>query len=131
MQLTIFTPLSQKIVDRIKETDLNRISPMDALNLLHETEEADGVRMLDDNDEDWVDYVSLGFRSCSSRSTLSVWLMRGSAMKLSVFCGVNSDGFLARPDHALDFLEAGRQALQDFEEVCGGVDVVVVGRKTR
>ena len=24
MQLTIFTPLSQKIVDRIKETDLNR-----------------------------------------------------------------------------------------------------------
>ncbi len=36
MQLTIFTPLSQKIVDRIKQTDLNRISPMDALNLLHE-----------------------------------------------------------------------------------------------
>jgi DNA mismatch repair protein MutS len=36
LQLTIFTPLSQKIVDRIKETDLNRISPMDALNLLHE-----------------------------------------------------------------------------------------------
>ena len=36
MQLTIFTPLSQKIVDRIRETDLNRISPMDALNLLHE-----------------------------------------------------------------------------------------------
>ena len=36
MQLTIFTPLSQKIVDRIKETDLNSISPLDALNLLHE-----------------------------------------------------------------------------------------------
>jgi DNA mismatch repair protein MutS len=36
LQLTIFTPLSQKIVDRIKETDLNRISPMDALTLLHE-----------------------------------------------------------------------------------------------
>ena len=36
LQLTIFTPLSQKIVDRIKETDLNRISPMDALSLLHE-----------------------------------------------------------------------------------------------
>jgi DNA mismatch repair protein MutS len=36
MQLTIFTPLSQKIVDRIKETDLNAISPLDALNLLHE-----------------------------------------------------------------------------------------------
>src|ERR1019366_3654991 len=36
MQLTIFTPLSQKIVDRIKETDLNSISPLDALHLLHE-----------------------------------------------------------------------------------------------
>lgn len=36
LQLTIFTPLSQKIIDRIKETDLNGISPLEALNLLHE-----------------------------------------------------------------------------------------------
>lgn len=36
LQLTIFTPLSQKIVDRLKETDLDRISPLDALNLLHD-----------------------------------------------------------------------------------------------
>jgi len=36
MQLTIFTPLSQKIVDRLKDTDLNRLSPLEALNLLHE-----------------------------------------------------------------------------------------------
>jgi DNA mismatch repair protein MutS len=36
MQLTIFTPLSQKVVDRIKATDLNSISPLEALNLLHE-----------------------------------------------------------------------------------------------
>jgi DNA mismatch repair protein MutS len=36
MQLTIFTPLSQKVVDRIKETDLDSISPLEALNLLHE-----------------------------------------------------------------------------------------------
>jgi DNA mismatch repair protein MutS len=36
MQLTIFTPLSQKIVDCIKDTDLNAISPLEALNLLHE-----------------------------------------------------------------------------------------------
>jgi len=36
MQLTIFTPLSQKIVDRIRQTDLNRLSPLEALNLLHE-----------------------------------------------------------------------------------------------
>ena len=36
MQLTIFTPLSQKVVDRLKETDLDHITPLDALNLLHE-----------------------------------------------------------------------------------------------
>jgi DNA mismatch repair protein MutS len=36
IQLTIFTPLSQKIVDRLKETDLNHLSPLEALNLLHE-----------------------------------------------------------------------------------------------
>jgi len=36
MQLTIFTPLSQKIVDRIKATDLDRLSPLEALTLLHE-----------------------------------------------------------------------------------------------
>ena len=36
MQPTIFTPLSQKIVDRIKETDLDRLSPLEALNLLHD-----------------------------------------------------------------------------------------------
>ncbi|HEX8800033.1 MAG TPA: DNA mismatch repair protein MutS, partial [Terriglobales bacterium] len=36
LQLTIFTPLSQKIVDRLKQTDLNSISPLEALNLLHD-----------------------------------------------------------------------------------------------
>jgi len=36
MQMTIFTPLSQKIVDRIKATDLNSISPLEAMNLLHD-----------------------------------------------------------------------------------------------
>ena len=36
IQLTIFTPLSQKVVDRLKQTDLDRISPLEALNLLHE-----------------------------------------------------------------------------------------------
>ncbi len=33
-QLTIFTPLSQKIVDRLRETDLNSLTPLEALNLL-------------------------------------------------------------------------------------------------
>ncbi|HEV2422404.1 MAG TPA: dihydrofolate reductase family protein [Candidatus Acidoferrales bacterium] len=40
------------------------------------------------------------------------------------------DGFLARPDHALDFLEAGGQEPHGFEEFYGSVDVVVIGRKT-
>jgi DNA mismatch repair protein MutS len=35
-QLTIFTPLTQKIVDRIKQTDVNALTPLEALNLLAE-----------------------------------------------------------------------------------------------
>jgi len=51
-------------------------------------------------------------------------------MKLSVFCGVSVDGFLARPDHSLDFLETGEQEPHGFEEFYSSVDVVVIGRKT-
>src|SRR5580693_2509350 len=51
-------------------------------------------------------------------------------MKLSVFCGVSVDGFLARCDHSLDFLDAGGQEPHGFEEFYGSVDVVVIGRKT-
>jgi DNA mismatch repair protein MutS len=36
MQLTMFTPLSQKIVDRLREADLNNLTPIEALNLLNE-----------------------------------------------------------------------------------------------
>ncbi|MGC2695846.1 MAG: DNA mismatch repair protein MutS [Candidatus Angelobacter sp.] len=36
MQLTMFTPLSQKIVDHLKDADLNNLTPIDAMNLLHE-----------------------------------------------------------------------------------------------
>jgi DNA mismatch repair protein MutS len=36
MQLTIFTPLSQRIVDRIEATDINSLTPLQALNLLEE-----------------------------------------------------------------------------------------------
>jgi DNA mismatch repair protein MutS len=35
-QLTIFTPLSQPVLDKLREVDLNRITPLDALNLLAE-----------------------------------------------------------------------------------------------
>jgi dihydrofolate reductase len=51
-------------------------------------------------------------------------------VKLSVFCGVSVDGFLARRDHSLDFLDAGGQEPHGFDEFYGSVDVVVIGRKT-
>ena len=40
------------------------------------------------------------------------------------------DGFLARPDHTLDFLDAGGQEPHGYEEFYDSVDVVVIGRKT-
>jgi DNA mismatch repair protein MutS len=36
VQLTIFTPLSQRIVDRIEAVDVNSLTPLQALNLLEE-----------------------------------------------------------------------------------------------
>jgi dihydrofolate reductase len=51
-------------------------------------------------------------------------------MRLSVFCGVSVDGFLARHDHSLDFLDSGGQVPHGFEEFYSSVDVVVIGRKT-
>ncbi|HEX7730324.1 MAG TPA: DNA mismatch repair protein MutS [Terracidiphilus sp.] len=36
MQLTIFTPLSQRIIDRLEAVDVNALTPLQALNLLEE-----------------------------------------------------------------------------------------------
>jgi DNA mismatch repair protein MutS len=36
VQLAIFTPLSQQIVDRLKALDVNQLTPIEALNLLNE-----------------------------------------------------------------------------------------------
>lgn len=36
LQLSIFTPLSQKILDRIEATDVNQLTPVQALNLIEE-----------------------------------------------------------------------------------------------
>src|ERR1700690_2962614 len=36
IQLTIFTPLSQPVLEKLREVDLNRMSPLEALNLLAE-----------------------------------------------------------------------------------------------
>ena len=52
------------------------------------------------------------------------------SIKTSVFCGVSVDGFLARPDHGLDFLETHEQEPHGFEEFFRSVDVVVIGRRT-
>ncbi|MFZ0631990.1 MAG: dihydrofolate reductase family protein [Acidobacteriaceae bacterium] len=51
-------------------------------------------------------------------------------MKLSVFCGVSVDGFLARPNHALDFLDTPDQGPHGFSEFYSSVDVVLIGRRT-
>jgi DNA mismatch repair protein MutS len=39
LQMTIFTPLSQRIVDRIEATDVNQLTPLQALNLLEELQQ--------------------------------------------------------------------------------------------
>ncbi len=51
-------------------------------------------------------------------------------MQLLVFCGVSVDGFLARTNHALDFLDAGGNEPHGYEEFFRSVDVLVIGRKT-
>ena len=39
MQLTIFTPLSQRVVDRLEAVDVNSLTPLQALNLLEELQQ--------------------------------------------------------------------------------------------
>jgi DNA mismatch repair protein MutS len=39
LQMTIFTPLSQRIVDRIAAVDVNGLTPLQALNLLEELQQ--------------------------------------------------------------------------------------------
>jgi dihydrofolate reductase len=51
-------------------------------------------------------------------------------VRASVFVGVSVDGFLARADGALDFLDAGGSEPHGYEEFMAGVDALVIGRKT-
>jgi dihydrofolate reductase len=51
-------------------------------------------------------------------------------VKLSVFCGVSVDGFLARRDDGLDFLDSGAQVPHGYKEFYDSVDVLVIGRRT-
>lgn len=51
----------------------------------------------------------------------------------SVFCGLSIDGFIARPDGALDFLEGdGSAEMGDhgYAAFMAGIDALVMGRRT-
>jgi dihydrofolate reductase len=51
-------------------------------------------------------------------------------MALSVFVGTSLDGFIARPDGALDFLPAGGGEPHGYDEFMARIDALVIGRKT-
>lgn len=51
-------------------------------------------------------------------------------MTVSVFVGVSVDGFIARPNGALDFLPPGGGEPHGYEEFFSSVDALVIGRKT-
>ena len=50
-------------------------------------------------------------------------------MTVSVFIGTSVDGFIARPNGALDFLPEGGEP-HGYEELMASVDTLVIGRKT-
>lgn len=49
---------------------------------------------------------------------------------VSVFVGTSVDGFIARPDGALDFLPPGGGEPHGYNEFIATIDVIVIGRKT-
>ena len=51
-------------------------------------------------------------------------------MKASVFVGASLDGFIARANGDLDFLEAGGGEPHGYDEFIATVDALVIGRKT-
>lgn len=51
-------------------------------------------------------------------------------MKASVFIATSLDGFIARPDGALDWLPAGGGEAHGYDEFIATVDAIVIGRKT-
>lgn len=51
-------------------------------------------------------------------------------MKASVFVGTSLDGFIARPNGALDFLDAGGNEPHGYDEFMASVDALVIGRHT-
>ena len=51
-------------------------------------------------------------------------------MKASVFVGTSLDGFIARQNGALDFLDAGGNEPHGYDEFVASVDAHVIGRHT-
>ena len=51
-------------------------------------------------------------------------------MTVSVFCGTSVDGFIARPNGDLDFLEAGGGEPHGYDEFVAGIDAIVLGRNS-
>ena len=51
-------------------------------------------------------------------------------MQISVFVGTSLDGFIARPNGALDFLPEGGGEPHGYNEFIATVDAIVIGRKT-
>jgi len=51
-------------------------------------------------------------------------------MRASVFVGTSVDGFIARADGGLDFLDAAGNEAHGYEEFMATVDALVMGRKT-
>ena len=40
VQLTMFTPLSQRIIDRLRAVEVEKLTPLEALNLLHDLKQS-------------------------------------------------------------------------------------------
>jgi dihydrofolate reductase len=53
-----------------------------------------------------------------------------AGIKASVFIGVSVDGFIARPNGALDFLPQGGGEPHGFDEFMATIDTLVIGRRT-
>src|SRR5271168_4461104 len=51
-------------------------------------------------------------------------------MTVSVFIGTSVDGFIARPNGALDFLPEGGGEPHGYDEFIASVDALVIGRNT-